>query len=406
MADADSTSSGGTPQSSAAGEPRIARGPREPTDTEKLELVAQLLDILLDFFYVHDDEMVFRYANMKAVKYFGCNTREELIGRRLHEVDPNPEQGKFFEDVCKKIMREGKPRHTDKLPYVRSDGTRGWLRQHDIPFVSPKTGRMMLMGCSRDVTNEMELEEQRLRAARMEEELNVARAIQKSLTPRPGQIMQGLDVAGFSEPAQFAGGDFYDWGMGESGEFLCGMGDVTGHGVGPALLAASCRAYARVLLSVLPLPEAMARLNAQICEESTEGRFITFAAASVEPSTFRVQLVSAGHGPVYVVRRRGDVEELEVGLPPLGIGEMDDRPLASSARLDSGDALVMVSDGVFEAHDPRGRLMGTARLREVLTRAGGAPASEVLSRVRKAVQDHADGEPAKDDTTILVVARS
>lgn len=406
MADADSTSSGGAPQGSPGGASRIVRGPREPTDTEKLELVAQLLDILPDFFYVHDDEMVFRYANMRAVKYFGCNTREELIGRRLHEVDPNPEQGKFFEDVCRKIMREGKPRHTDNLPYVRPDGTRGWLRQHDIPFVSPKTGRMMLMGCSRDVTSEKELEEERLRAARLEEELSVARAIQKSLTPRPGQIMAGLDVAGFSEPAQYAGGDFYDWGMGESGEFLCGMGDVTGHGVGPALLAASCRAYARVLLSVLPLPEAMARLNEQICEESADGRFITFAAASVEPSTYRVQLVSAGHGPVYVVRRSGRVEEMDVELPPLGIASVEGRPTAAAANLEPGDALVLVSDGVFEAHDPRGRLMGTARLREVLSRAGGAPAGEVLSRVRKAVQDHADGEPAKDDTTVLVVARA
>ena len=98
MADADSTSSGGAPHGSAPRPSRIQRGPGEPTDTEKLELVAQLLDILPDFFYVHDDEMVFRYANMKAVKYFGCNTREELIGRRLHEVDPNPEQGKKILD--------------------------------------------------------------------------------------------------------------------------------------------------------------------------------------------------------------------------------------------------------------------------------------------------------------------
>jgi PAS domain S-box-containing protein len=385
--------------------PRTIRGPGEPTDTEKLELVAQLLDILPDFFYVHDEEMVFRYANMKAVKYFGCNTREELIGRRLHEVDPNKEQAKFFEDVCRKIMREGKPRHTDNLPYVRPDGTRGWLRQHDIPFVNPNTGRMMLMGCSRDVTSEKELEDQRLRAARLEEELSLARAIQKSLTPRPGEVMQGLDVAGFSEPAQFAGGDFYDWGMGERGEFLCGVGDATGHGVGPALLAASCRAYARVLLAVLPLPEAMARLNEQICEDASDGRFITFAAASVNPKSFVVHLVSAGHGPVYVLRRRGQVDELEVGLPPLGVLVGADACSAATTTLEPGDALVLVSDGVFEAHDPRGRLLGTARLRDVLTRAGGASASDIVARVRKAVEDHADGEPAKDDATILAVVR-
>jgi phosphoserine phosphatase RsbU/P len=155
----------------------------------------------------------------------------------------------------------------------------------------------------------------------------------------------------------------------------------------------------------LPLPEAMARLNEQICMEASEGRFITFAAASVNPASFRVEVVSAGHGPVYVARRNGTVDELEVGLPPLGILRSEDRPTIDAATLNPGDALVMVSDGVYEAHDTRGKLMGTARLREVLSRAGGAPAGEIVDRIRSAVLEHAQGEPAKDDTTVLVVVR-
>ncbi len=384
------------------------RGPNAdaPSDTEILDLVAQLLDLLPDFFYVHDEDMVFRYANTRAVEYFKRASREDLIGQRLVDVDPDKAQAALYSRICQEIMREGKPRLTENLSYTRKDGTPGWLRQYDIPFVNTRNGKTMLMGISRDVTSERELQDQRVHAARLEEELNIARMIQKSLTPPQGEVMRGLDVAGYSEPAQYAGGDFYDWGSGRNGEFVCGIGDATGHGVGPALLAASCRAYARVLLNAFSLPEAMAKLNRLMCRDTTEGRFITFAAATVEPETYKVQLLSAGHGPVYILRRTGLIEELAVALPPLGIIADGDKALVDHATLAKGDALILVSDGVYEAHDPDGHLMGTKRLREVLSRKAGATASEIVDQVRQAVAEHARMEPSKDDTTVLVVARA
>lgn len=387
----------------ATSRPRTPDPSREPPDVDKLELVGAVLDLLPDFFYVHDYDMRFWYANRKAAEYFG-HTKESLIGRRLEDVDTNAGQGKFFADLCRQIMDHGQPRLTDALPYTRPDGTRGVLRQHDIPFVNPRTGHKMLIGLSRDVTTERELEFERLRASRLERELQIAREVQAALKPSQPLSMPGLQVAGYSEPAQYAGGDFYDWGVCPNGDFVFGVGDVTGHGVGPALLAASCRAYARALMP-LGLVDLMGQLNDEMCREVQEGRFITFAIAGVNPRTFACEVVSAGHGPIYVLRAGGRVEEVQPEMPPLGVVAGLQAQAAGHLHLDKGDAVVMVSDGVFEATNPSGEQMGLARLSELVASVRGETAQGMVARITDAVRAWAGPVPQADDVTLVVARR-
>ena len=114
-------------------------------------------------------------------------------------------------------------------------------------------------------------------------------------------------VAAFCEPAAFAGGDFFDWFVAADGRIVLCLGDVTGHGVGPALLAAECRAYARVLLRQIPLDEAMNRLNDLMYGDLEEGRFVTFVAVPVTFASFAITwfALEAGErgGPIVLTWR-------------------------------------------------------------------------------------------------------
>jgi serine phosphatase RsbU (regulator of sigma subunit) len=376
----------------------------EPTNVEKLELVGRVLDMLPDFFYVHDYDLRFHYCNQRAVHYFGMQHESELIGRTLMEVDSNAGQAQRFLDVCREVMDSQQPRVTDNLPYRTSEGKEGLLRQYDIPFINPKTGTKMLIGLSRDITHERELEAQRLRAAKLEHELEIAKQIQAGLRPTsapPGA--SGLDVAGFSRPAAFAGGDFYDWFPLPDGRIAMCLGDVTGHGVGPALIASACRAYARALLASHAIDDAFNKLDAMLASDLPPGHFVTFAAVLYCPRARTATVLSAGQGPLLHKHAAG-VEQLEVQRPPLGLLSMCEQttqPAAHSITLRSDEVIVLVSDGVYEAQNAQGQMLGLPSLLAWLTNEAGRTSSDALRGLQALHAAHQGEAQQEDDVTML-----
>ncbi|MBY0262274.1 MAG: SpoIIE family protein phosphatase, partial [Phycisphaerales bacterium] len=362
--------------------------------------------LIPDFFYVHTFDTRFQYANKAAAEYFGM-AREQLLGRRLEDVDHDAEQGRFFAEVCREVMRDGRPRITDALPYTRRDGTKGFLRQHDFPFIDARTGEPMLLGISRDVTVERELQAEQARRAVLEREMEIAHQIQSNLRPSAEPVLVGstLSIAGSSEPAAYAGGDFYDWFTTKDGRVIVCIGDVTGHGVGPAMLAAECRAYARVLLEQFELPKALERLSSLLEEDLADGRFITFAAAAIDPKTYTAEVLSAGHGPLLVLRGAGaSVESLGAQMPPLGvtIGAPEEPTMV---KLERGDALVLVSDGVFEAGNDSGATMGLDHMLARLRAGKTADAREIVRLLLEEAKRHSGSAGLRDDATVVVAER-
>lgn len=384
--------------------PQYPDEPPEPSLEEQLRLVQELLDLVPDFFYVHSFDMRFWYANKHAAEYFGV-AKDELVGRLLIDVDSRKEQAAQFVEVCQQVMREGKPRLTDGLRYTRPDGTPGFLRQHDIPFKNPINGEPMLLGMSRDVTAERELLEERVRRATLERELEIAREIQRSLRPAAPPRSPGLDFAAYSEPATYAGGDFYDWWRARDGRtFIC-IGDVTGHGVGPALIAAECRAYARTLLDLFPLESALPRLADAVSPGLEGGKFVTFAAVEIAPDAASARVLSAGHGPLLMVRGEGaTTQSIPTHAPPLGVPGFDfDAP--TKLAMAAGDSLVLVSDGVVESRRHSGEQFGTERLKQALLRYAGLTRGDAVERIVEDVCAFAEQRPADDDVTLVIVGR-
>ena len=210
-----------------------------------------------------------------------------------------------------------------------------------------------------------------------------------------------IDLSGFCVPAAYAGGDFYDWLRTPDGSVVLALGDVSGHGVGPALVAAECRAYWRSLAQSLALRDAVLRLNELILDDLSGDRFVTLAAAKLTPDG-TLEAFSAGHGPLALRRTDGTVELLDPHTFPLGVTSELPSEEATVRRLTPGDTLLMFSDGVTEARNPEGQQWTTDGLLEGLARHGGVLGSDLLRAIDYENLVFADGEPSADDRTVVV----
>ena len=152
-------------------------------------------------------------------------------------------------------------------------------------------------------------------------DLDIARSIQQDLLPAESPRLENFDIAGWNEPADQTGGDYFDWQSLPDGRLAISLGDATGHGIGPALVSALCRAYARAsLVADDEHHHVLDRLNRLLADDLSANRFVTFALIFLDPTTSEVEILSAGHGPILWYKdATHEVENLEAQGIPLGM---------------------------------------------------------------------------------------
>lgn len=250
--------------------------------------------------------------------------------------------------------------------------------------------------------------EMKRQVERLEHDLEVARSIQQSLLPTSMPQIEGFDIGAWNQPADQTGGDYYDWLPLPDGRVLVALGDVTGHGIGSALLAAVCRAYARANFTAENgLLVAMERINAALAVDLSEGRFVTFVVALCSPTSSHVELLSAGHGPLFFYYLREDrFDKSDAQGLPLGISSslISEPPLI--LELNIGDMLVLATDGFFEWANAQGEQFGTKRLEETIRASRDKPAREIISSLYRAVVEFSGGTKQQDDLTAVVIKRT
>jgi sigma-B regulation protein RsbU (phosphoserine phosphatase) len=242
-------------------------------------------------------------------------------------------------------------------------------------------------------------------ARRLAQEMDVARKIQLSLLPRDPVAPSGYDVAAAGRSCAETSGDYHDVIPLEDGTLALVVGDVAGHGLGAALFMASARALLRTLLHTGDPIAAFAGVNAFLCRDMPEGSFMSLFAGVLRPRERRLDYVSAGHNPPLLRRRDGAVVELGRTGPVLGVVSGFSYPTAQAPPLEPGDALLLYTDGLFEARDPRDELYGEDRMRDSLARhAAASPrALPVLEGVLADLDAFAAGRAADDDVTAIVL---
>jgi serine phosphatase RsbU (regulator of sigma subunit) len=253
--------------------------------------------------------------------------------------------------------------------------------------------------------------ETRNQLERMERDLDVARTIQRALLPRGAPDVPGYDIAGWNRSADQTGGDYYDWQELPDGNWMVTLADVSGHGIGPALVTAACRAYARASSFYdADLSKLAGRMNRLLAADLPEGRFVTMVSVLMDRRGGPMRLLSAGHGPIVLyVGATGKVEDiLPQGLPLAVMADAEFGP-HREVELREGDVLALVTDGIVEWSRPseggKGEQFGIERLRDALRRHAHLPAAEVIEAVAKEVGTFAGGAPQQDDLTMVVVKR-
>jgi len=240
---------------------------------------------------------------------------------------------------------------------------------------------------------------------KIDQALAIARSIHRNFLPSAPPSIAGLDVWGRSDSCDETGGDYFDFFPMAGGKLGVVVGDVTGHGIGPALLMATVRASLRALLDTgEPLDGLLHRLNNLVRGDVRDGRFVTLFFALFDPARGTLAHVGAGHTPPIWFRASDrKTEMISSRGPPLGIVGGLRFPAGEELRLRSGDVLLFTTDGLMEATGASGEAFGLDRLRAVVTEHAADGARELGQAVVAAVDAFVGSRQLHDDATLVVV---
>jgi sigma-B regulation protein RsbU (phosphoserine phosphatase) len=244
---------------------------------------------------------------------------------------------------------------------------------------------------------------------KFESELRIARDLQSILLPNKDPDIPGYRIMGTNSPALIISGDYFDYIPLENGNTAIVIADVTGKGVSAGLIMAMCRSALRSELLREPDPlEALARVNKQIYTDIREDMFISLALYILNDKDGSIQLVCAGHDKAPLMRKNGDLEWIKP--PGLAIG-LDDGDVFSrvtkvhDVELESGDCLLLYTDGVTEAMNPQQDEYGRDRMASAFKSAAPGGAEHIVTELSKDLKTFVNGYHQMDDITIIAIEK-
>lgn len=247
--------------------------------------------------------------------------------------------------------------------------------------------------------------EERFERERMERELELATEIQQTFQPSAPPVMDDYEFQGISFSCYEIGGDYYDFISLHDKKMMIALGDVSGKGTAAALLMSSLHAAIHGQVAAkTSLHQTVTSVNQYLADNTPTNRFVTLFIAELDPQQGILRYINAGHNPPIVGRSDGRVEQLESGGFPLGILPSADYEVGQ-IHLNSGDSLVIYSDGVSEANNLAGDEFGMDRLEQVISKNIHASAAGMRDKVESALSAFTQTAPANDDITLVIVKR-
>ncbi len=239
---------------------------------------------------------------------------------------------------------------------------------------------------------------------KLDREISCARMVQEALLPSEHPRLQGYDIHGGSYPATQTCGDWFDYLTLPDGSLGLVVGDISGHGLGPAILSATLAAYLEVLAeSHSDVHEILVACNRLVCKRSLDGQFAILSLARLQPDLRRLTFEGAGE-EMHIIGRDG---RLKHNIPSSGIpcGVMGDVTYEPPVQVElvPGDIVLMLTDGFREAQNRAGDLFGEHRIVEVVAANSQGSASEIFKQLRREACRFADGSCTEDDMTGIIV---
>jgi sigma-B regulation protein RsbU (phosphoserine phosphatase) len=273
----------------------------------------------------------------------------------------------------------------------QSEGRRLLIDASPLPFLLAIGGLLFLLAS--------ELVDRVL----VRDELEVARALQRSLLPQQAPLVPGWQLAFSLRTANDIGGDYLRFEPLADGRLALVVADASGHGMAAGLLMAITDTALRIGFEQSADPTAVAHvLHRAVLRTGDRRAFVTAFLAVLDPATGQLEFVGAGHPSPLLRRADGRLEEPLAGSLPAGLRERF-VPVSGRLALAPGETLMVCTDGLFEALAENGEPIGWERLRREVSTGGSA--RELHDRLRRLHDDHTAGPGLTDDCTLLVLRR-
>ena len=253
------------------------------------------------------------------------------------------------------------------------------------------------------IVEKVMLHEQLIAKKRLEGQLEVARQVQLQLLPPRDPQLEGFDISAYNYPTEEVSGDYYDWVRIYDDQIGLVVADVSGKGVPAALLMAFLRASLRAAIHIGYAPHiSMAKVNYLLWESIERNQFVTAFYSVLDASNRTLAYTNAGHNPPLLLNADGQARFIERGGLPLGMFK-DTRYYEYYLPIESGQTLVIYTDGVTEATNTSDEEYGRERLERTARAGQHLSAKELIKFIHKDVLAWTDGQGANDDITFVII---
>lgn len=242
-----------------------------------------------------------------------------------------------------------------------------------------------------------------LEKKKMEDELDIARDIQKNLLPHSIPSFDNFELSAMNVSSRQVGGDYYDLIRLDEQNVCVAIADVSGKGVPAALLMANLQAFLKTIVKHgMEISEATALINDLVSENTSDGKFITFFWGVLNDPLKKFTYVNAGHNPPLLIRK-GKILKLNRGGIILGVMKTVSPYEFQEIALEKDDVMIMFTDGVSEAMNKEGEEFSDKRLEEIAVRVSNLSSSGILQEIRQEVLNYTSGTVQSDDITLMVI---
>jgi serine phosphatase RsbU (regulator of sigma subunit)/pSer/pThr/pTyr-binding forkhead associated (FHA) protein len=272
------------------------------------------------------------------------------------------------------------------------------------PAAFSKLDRQILDALAADAAGTLDnarLVERERERQRLEQEINIARDIQQGLLPRGFKDYANMDLSGCNFPCLSVGGDYYDVFPIGDGRTAFLIADVSGKGLGAALLTTMLQGALSGMTFGTDPARVFNHINRFLCDHAEVGRYATMFLGVMDAQG-HLEFINAGHPSPFLIRRGKAETPFTEGSYPVGLVP-EAEYTAACLRLEPGDTLVLYSDGVTEAMDPEDEMFGMKRFEEVLNDTSDVTLEHLQERILEAVENFARGARQADDLTLLLV---
>jgi PAS domain S-box-containing protein len=364
---------------------------------ERLQRLSSAVEQTADSVLITDRQGRIEYVNPAFETTTGY-TRAEVLGRNPNILQSGVQGPEFYRELWDTILR-GEPFRGTIINRKKNGDL--YYAEQTITGLRDRDGSINhFVSVLKDMTERRMLQEREI-------EMELGAKVQRRLFPAAAPQLVGYDLAGAVFPAEATSGDYFDFIPVSEGSWAIVVADVTGHGVGPALVMAEVRAHLRSLFHTTPdLVEIMSTINQFLAEDLDDNLFVTMLLTTLELETGRCTYVNSGHPSGLVIDRCGEVvARMDSVCLPLGLFADRWQCVENRFALGRGDIAVLVTDGVLESESPGGEEFGAARLLEVLAEHRQRPAREIVDHIYGAVRGFADDAKQEDDVTIVICKR-